>query len=58
MKVGRQPPWGCLLVQNFGKSYALFTETAILILNAYEQMIEILESKMKKSSYMKYSMSE
>ena len=38
-KAGRQPPWGCLLVQNFVMSYALFAETAILILNIYEQVI-------------------
>lgn len=41
----KAPPWGYLLVQNFGKSYALFTETAILILNRHEQMIKILKVK-------------
>ena len=47
-------PKGMLfLIQNFVKLYALLTETAILILNVYEQMIEILESKIKNSSYMK-----
>ena len=52
-KAGRQPPWGCLLVQNFGKSYALFTENAILILNIYEQVIQNAEIEIRKSSYMK-----
>ena len=57
MKVGRQLPWGCLLVQNFGKSYALFTETAILILNRYERMIENTKIEIRKSSYMKKKLS-
>lgn len=52
---GSAPVWGAFLIQNFVKLYALLTETAILILNVYEQMIRILESKMKKSSYMKNS---
>lgn len=41
------------LLQDFVKSYALFTETVILILNRYEQMIGNARIVIRKSNYMK-----